>query len=619
MSDELINLLKEDIKKLIEDISEDSVTSGVIPDLPEFEALRFNLIISPKFFRDKVDAKCFQSITIDLNGPYNPKLQIRKDAFDKVFMEPFKIEINPLIHHFSSTFNTSSALLYIQLLYRTLYIKILEKKNVEEIFTLLYNEWTEFVINSKIGAKFIVPIDNCQTHYDIELVPNEIYLTGFRPYRFLKKDEDSSSIMTNTLLVYKRTILGNIYKTIEEHNSTYKENMSKYLEDWNLLKYEIQEILCSFHLQNIDFKYEFFVELLPWWFRFDEEEFIKLFDDIEGQVKSIPPQTWTTAFSRYSHIVNSSIFRGNAYITIWHHYMELYNSDFVPDVIFNSFTILEHIFGGKSSEDISFTVSFNFALFLSNKSDEFFDLFKFLKKSYWVRSGLTHGDDWRTRLKALHEEFKFPNYYAVVNKWKELLNLSLNKLIDRKLVNPNILDDINETHIEKNLKKQVDCLKLLGKEYENDKKIEEAIKIYSYAYNMFAKEEKPEIAKEFGILIKQIYNTKPVIVNKEEFRKILKELDVIIAFDDVRSEFVKDLSEKLNIFLKNKFNEVEKLSLDINGNDIMTIFEIEPSILVGKILDLLRSKIEAKEIKNDRTQLKDYLNSNKKEILNQFS
>ena len=65
MSDELINLLKEDIEKLMEDISEDSVISGFIPDLPEFEALRFNLIISPKFFRDKVDEKCFQSFMID--------------------------------------------------------------------------------------------------------------------------------------------------------------------------------------------------------------------------------------------------------------------------------------------------------------------------------------------------------------------------------------------------------------------------------------------------------------------------------------------------------------------------------------------------------------------------
>ena len=389
--------------------------------------------------------------------------------------------------------------------------------------------------------------------------------------------------------------------------------------DWKVKKREIQEIIFAFYLNNIAFSYSFFIELLPWWIKFNFTDFMKLFDESTGHTLRLTSDECRQIFQIYPDLVESELFSSNDYITLWHHYMQLHNLDFTPDVIFNIFVLFEYLFGDNSDQKISFKIAFNSSLFLTSDKTSFISMFKFMKKSYGVRSSLTHGDEWHYRIDEIVEFYsEIRNHLDLLKKWKAILNSTLKKIISRKLNNPDILNDINELDDEKSQFKKANCIVWLGSYYEMKNQHSEALKFYLESLRIFSKIDKPKKADKIEDLIKKILGKKGLIIYREELSLVFEELELIAKFNEDRKEKAKKLNERLKIFFSIKEKDDKRSHLPINGIDIMKIFGVPESPLIGKIFKTILKKIEKGVIKEKpltREYLLKYLVENKDIIL----
>ena len=610
--EKFIDLIEKDIRKLKEYISQNTLLLSI--QKSEFDILNFNLLIKFDYFKEIVEKECYQ-----LRSPVFPTadadLSERLQLFNKVFLSKLGEITHFTIHRHWSTIGISDfeQSLFMNLLYAVLRKHLITENDIKDILLNYLDIWHDSIKSEKAPINILIQMPNVDPVKDMELIKEKLYVKATRSFTVLSKK--TSITVHNALLIYRTQLSFKIYISVEEHNSNVLHYNEIFENEWKVLKEEIQDIVFSFYLNHVDFDFKDFIEGLPWWFDFDHEKFLKKIKSFKTRV-SFLENTGKSIAELYPKIIKSNLFRDENFITASHHYMQLHNRDFFPDIILDSFILLEFLFSKETKENITFQMSFNTGLFLANTTDEFLVIFKFIKGTYGIRSALVHGDKWPDKLEKFISKSPIINdKFELITELKRLISSSFKKLILLMESNPLIFTDINQLTIQNNKIRKAEDLMKLGTEYKTNKIYAEALKMYVEALKIYEELKNEIMIEEILEKVKVIYDkSKNIIVYSDELKRFTEELELIIRVKGERKEDVEELLETIydfkNIITKNNGEKLgSDIDLAIDGNDIMKILKIEPSEEVGEIKMLLIHKVLNGELKNQKEDLLSFIRS----------
>lgn len=171
-----------------------------------------------------------------------------------------------------------------------------------------------------------------------------------------------------------------IYKDIPEINTRY-EKRSILEKDWERLLIEIQEIVCTFYLWDVDFEYQKFFIIFPWWYLENQEKLKDILTGESNKTKLLITKDTLEQITKFLPLVkNSKYFSNEQYMIIYHNFMQVYNREYTPDILVDIAILFEFLFAREDHQNITFWLSFNAAMFLSEEKDTFFENFRFFKK-----------------------------------------------------------------------------------------------------------------------------------------------------------------------------------------------------------------------------------------------
>ncbi len=610
--EKFLELIEKDIKQLVDYINENNV---ILPlKKSTFDILNFSLLIDFKYFKEIIEKKCYV-----LRSPINPtagtELNQRFILFNSIFLSRLGDIQDFTIHkHWSRThLGDFEQSLFLNLLFTILRKHLITGNEAKDIFLDFLEEWNISIKTEKFPIKFLIQMPNIDVTKDTELLKDKIYVKAGGVYTLISNS--ISSKVHNAILVYKTEIPFKIYTSVQDHNSHFPDYDELFNNEWETLKKEIQDIIFTFYLNNVDFEYQGFIEDYPWWFQFEHEKYFEKIDSYKSTIRFTEDIT-KSIVKLYLKVVKSNLFKDENFITVSHHYMQLHNRDFFPDIILDAFILFEFLFSKKSKEDIVFQLSFNAGLFLADTPDKFLDIFKFIKKTYGIRSALIHGDKWYDKLnKFFRKSPTINNKIELIYELKKNINTSLKKLIELKEIQPDILADINQINKQSNKIRKAEYLQHLGIDYEKKKEYSDALKMYIEALKITNAIKDEKNADELLNIIKEIYDkSKKIIIFSDELNKFIEELKVIIRVKGEKSGISKQLLDEIKAF-KNRSSKGEgldseqEIGLVIDGNDIMKILNIKPSKKVGEIKKLLANKVLNGELKNQKEELTSFIES----------
>ncbi len=613
----------EDIIKLGSIIEKDIQSLfKVIETKEDYQMLNINLnSIKNNRFKFNFDFEYFKEIVneevYDLKN-FDKILDERTDLFKKVFINPFGEFTSISFHTYFTGTTTTMENPIRDLFYKALFFLFCKAVLLEFDYVIvlkeLFEEWKKCRESNEIQIEIIVPLNNIELRGIHSIFNDELNIYGNYVLKSIKKNSGGTTRSKPYILI-KSHLRAYIYKDIPEINIRY-EKRSILEKDWERLLIEIQEIVCTFYLWDVDFEYQKFFIIFPWWHLENQEKLKDILTGESNKTKLLITKDTLEQITKFLPLVkNSKYFSNEQYMIIYHNFMQVYNREYTPDILVDIAILFEFLFAREDHQNITFWLSFNAAMFLSEEKDTFFENFRFFKKFYGVRSALVHGDKWFFRFKKiLLEEYGTDLPEPYLNRCKSYLNYSLRKLVELREKNPNILDDIFELQVEKNKNKKVKFLQLLASYYEENDEYSESIKTLSEALKIIEEiKDNEELEENILKKITALYNKKgDIIIFSEEFQKVLFELGLIFKLDDKREQLAKEVLENIKKLLKTielkKPEEILKLNID--GFEIMDLLGIKPGPRIGEIISILEEKVTKGELNNNKTELAEYIIEN---------
>jgi hypothetical protein len=456
---QLIDYIKEDINAIL---------SGMNKKYPMFKDSisrtkenKVRLTLKYDSLKELIEEFCYKFkylLKIDLN----PKFQERLKLFSEVFFAKLGEVDFPFLHIWRSQESFGENTLFFQLFYSIFCTYIITEASIDSIFYDLFSQWINAIEKKKILVNIMISLPDITLPKESPLRTKGVYLINDNisinfgeHFYYLKKRGKNfpGSASYYSYLLIKSEISFDFYRTNKEHSEKFIENDEKFRTEWNSVLKGILEVICSFYMNNIEFKYQPLVVEFPWWFEPLYKEYRKLgkSNPLFSRVIPITQEILDKIAEFYPKLVKSELFSNKRFIILGHHYMQLYNRDFSPDMILDLFIIFEFIFTNDVPYEVTFRLSLNVALFLAKDLEEFERINKFFRKMYRIRSFLVHGANWMGLInKFVKNNENFDNIQDIIKELMKYANLSIKKLINLKASNPNIMSELKGTYFIKN-------------------------------------------------------------------------------------------------------------------------------------------------------------------------
>ena len=120
----------------------------------------------------------------------------------------------------------------------------------------------------------------------------------------------------------------------------------------------------------------------------------------------------------YNNIIKTKIFKDEI---LCHRFFQIFNREFIQDVILDAFIILEYLFTRRAQTELTYRLSTNGALFLSSNWSEFEKNQNLLKDLYKLRSIIVHGGNWKKKVDELKKKYSFEQEKAIINTLKGIV------------------------------------------------------------------------------------------------------------------------------------------------------------------------------------------------------
>lgn len=382
----------------------------------------------------------------------HPQLIERFILFEKIFFRLIGNVNDPTLHLWTTEYSFSKNILYFRLLFALFNRVFHDKESIQDKFRELLEEWNTSLKEKMMNIQILIPlpkyvkiegrIDDISINDKIDVKWN----VNFDASK-IRGDKISQSIVFSHLIIYNTQTLFEFYRTVQERNKKFIENNKKFDLERNHLNKKIREIISTFYLSGIEFKYTKFFSFLPWWFEPDYKIYKKINQKLNRDV--VLSQTKLTKVKElYPKVVKSKLFYDDKFVIISHHYKQLINRKFSPDVILDAFIILELILSGSTRSEITYRISINAGFFLAKDFQEFQSIYKLIKDLYEIRSDLIHGHNWVKKMNKIIKKYsEFNNYSDLLNKLKEFVNSCIIKLINLEQDKSNILKKLDDFYI----------------------------------------------------------------------------------------------------------------------------------------------------------------------------
>lgn len=348
-------------------------------------------------------------------------------------------------------------------LFLLLYSAILERliknsQSIKDAFQDLHHEWkdTMSLLKMKISLIFYLPIYADIGDYNIndkillysriphikidETIDDPTILETYIPYlSFYHKYSDPTNLgdlnRMRCYLVYNTEIP---FKKIRHNFDLFGKERTEIHQSEVIIQRKIHEIVHIFYLFGFDFNFGHYTIKLPWWFEFDVKELDRYIPRIE-YYEGITRENIKELSQLYSDVERSGIFLDKAFEIITYRYHQIYNRDYLPDIIIDSCIILEMLFTRKIKQELKYRLSMNGALFLSSNWEDFKKNQEFLEILYDIRSTIVHGGHWEKKINDSMTKGLFKSQDDMISKIRAIISKILKKLISLKLEDSGIL------------------------------------------------------------------------------------------------------------------------------------------------------------------------------------
>lgn len=458
----LVKIIKEDINTLIKCISEkESRLNYVISEISKGENL---LTIGFDYFVELLNKYSFNFEQFPFKTKNFDFLKSRLDLFKVIFIEKENVNLdNHIIFYYFRrpvTFNNPIVIFY--LLYYTIFIKhLLSSKDISIIFKELLDQWRNSFREQKVPLTFITTIptfsikdefnitENIQirdilAHFRIEKKSEEDLESSYYLQKFIDDefdfDYDDNLDLVGTYLLYN-TKLSFIY--YENRN---KNDVLKLKNEFNEKELGLLQVINTFYLLGFNFKYNNYIMELPWWFIPSINKFRNIEDGFSFSRRSLETEKKEEYLELYENVLKSKIFVSSKYEMIMNRYHQIFNRDSYPDIILDTFIILEWLFTRGMQAELTYRLSLNVALFISSDWTEFKRVNNFMKDLYALRSSIIHGGKWEKKGNEIIEKYNLKDSKGVIKELKSILNKCIIRLISLIINESNVLKKFGDKH-----------------------------------------------------------------------------------------------------------------------------------------------------------------------------
>lgn len=472
--------MKEEISILVELIRKDilAIEKGIYEQENELKEILEHIKIGDSLFSIKlnyfgtlVNKYAFKIDNSDINNS-SESIPKRLDLVEKIFFTK-NIDKSKSIYAFDSPWGRplpNNMILIYQLYYAIFKRYITNSEDISEIFEDLLDQWNYTFNEFKIPITIIthLPLMIFKGNYKltdvlelksvwpyIKLDGNPRakaiyydYIHSFFPimmkYPYDGFDFDNQYAPYGTYLFFKTEL------SIQFENIDHKDLRSippffeSLNEEFKKISKKFYQLINTLYLFGYDFKFEEYAIEYPWWWWYGTPNLSKfeLYYRKYNKIITLEKDEIKELKALNSEVLSSNFYLENEIIA--NRYFQVYNREFFPDIILDSFIILELLLTRGMEMELSYRLSLNGALFLSSNWEDFKKIKKFLKYLYGLRSAIIHGRKWEEKITSLIKKEIVAGKKEILFELKAILNRILRKLIRLKLADDKILDKLKQ-------------------------------------------------------------------------------------------------------------------------------------------------------------------------------
>jgi len=385
----------------------------------------------------------FSSInsSIDSFSIYTRKISFISDdlltLFNKSFPIQFKHIFTMMGHNLLGFRKLTSENLFYQAFYEIFHEYIKKGSDIESVLSSLIKDWSEFIKSKNMPFELRIPLRDVT--FSGELQGDDRFKLINISDDFLT-DKNSGSTYLFSGLAYNTVIKVVTFETIEELvTEAHKDRYRNQLQQYSKIYIDLKKFLTSIYLKGYDISDEVPHIEHPWWSPFKYEIILHKSEDSyyrsRGWPKNMESRDFKNIIVLFERLKENDFFHKKCF-PMTRSLMELAlsrKSDI--DRVFDAHIFLEFLFGPGDQGELSFRVSMNGALFISDNFEEFKKNFYFFRNLYNIRSAAIHGGDWldnsKKKLKGLVEKgWEFSNIIEMFGMLENIIRLITEKLIE---------------------------------------------------------------------------------------------------------------------------------------------------------------------------------------------
>lgn len=438
----LIEIFKADIESILSHISdEENYLMQIFIKNEKFE--RRIYFIEFGIFEDFVNQYCFsiwKSNSIEWIIPDD-----RLSLFREIFLENMDFSTGRTIIYYKHRAIFSEESLYLLLFYHLFIQKIFTRNPINKAFEQALSVWKSSFATNKMPIELYLILPDTvfeagrktfQIAEDLELIRlfSYEYMTGSSRSRASLNSRSFNSILLK--LTTSQSFDHNFYGDFRKAKHSMDMNEGEYQDILNRIRY----FMLSFYLNGFYMMREDVETFTPWWIGEDLKKFKT--SDIRFKDNKLELKDLNQLKYLFDKIVKLDLFKDEELELVLFNYNELHKKDLVSELILYDFIILESLFTRGSKAELSFRLSLNLALFVSESKEKFETIFRLSKKLYGIRSEIIHGGNWPNKLRKdkIPEQLGLDNNVkkdvlarAVHERLAKYINIAIRKVIQLKI------------------------------------------------------------------------------------------------------------------------------------------------------------------------------------------
>lgn len=542
----------------------------------------------------------------------------RLNAFNTLFKIPECSITIPHSLNSLTTYPKDAKKLFYLFLYHLFHRLVSSNNSLEQILNDSLIEWRTALNTKKIPITLNIDLDRILIEKNFRNHPFQLKnithteITRLSPYK--------ANIHMSQFLSFETEISLLIYESNKNYERRYnQDDLVLIIQIRNEFE-KLKDFLCALYFYNYYLPRPQLIMTLPWWIEPENQYLNKLSKKRDDKYEYRESQRLTITdfkviLETYSMLKEKGFYSPSCFPLLFSVKSLAFREQFTLERIFYSHTLLEFLFSPHPPIDLSFKIPINASLLISDGFNEFYQNYILLRGMYKIRSKAIHGEDWReviaiTRDKLNANGYQIRNIRELYKKFDEIILRILNSMINFATISSSIIESLDDSNLVSFRRKKYEYLVQLGDFYVGVNKYIPSLKAFFEAFYIAQSLKDSNKILETGEKIRQMYSINGnELVYTNELQLVLKEISMISNYNTKKQTIAKDIQEKFSVLRSKSLSHPTEnnMKLKINGNIIMKELNLRSGPRIGKILLLIKKRVQSGELKNQENILRSYL------------